>query len=487
MFAERKRWLGWLLAGLIITVLIGGFAFHRPFEAPVQAVAPTIEPPPPPPQLDPLPGHRETFLVLGVDPDGEFGRADSMVVVSYDPGEQRLAMLSIPRDTWTRIPGHGYDKINHAYAYGGQELAVDTVERLLGIDIDHWVTLSFSGFMEVIDAVGGVEINVDKRLYYEDPVDYRMGEDGLVIDIQPGLQLMDGKTALKYSRFRADAEGDFGRMRRQQEVIQALMKKAITPAIIGRVPQLIPATYSTVGTDLTVAEMLKLAATGREALARPLVTGATGGQARILNGVYYLVVDLVATRKTAYEVLVGEEPTEEFLRRAGEDVTAYRAALEDAAGRAAVAGEGGEAEDPDGTDAPDGTDTESGNGEEDSTDANSGSGEEGGSTDATDSDPPTATPPAKDEAITVALIDATGQGIYKEYLGQLRAAGFRIARLSISTKLIQTTVVVDHAQLSGAEERLRSIFPDLFYATAPDPSAGEPLEIILGLDLLPQE
>ncbi|MFZ5827931.1 MAG: LCP family protein [Bacillota bacterium] len=468
---ERKGWLAWLLAGLIITALTGGFAFYRPFEAPVKAVAPAMVPPPPPPELDSLPGQRQTFLVMGVDNiDGEFGRADSMVVVSFDPREQRLAMLSIPRDTWTMIPGHGYDKINHAYAYGGHTLAIDTVERLLGIDIDHWGTLSFEGFMQVVDAVGGVEIEVEKRLFYEDPVDERLGAGGLVIDIQPGRQNMDGETALKYARFRADEEGDVGRMRRQQQVIQALIRKSATPAILGRVPQLIPALYSAVGTDLSVAEMLKLAAGGREALTRPLVTGTLGGEARMLNGIYYLVTDIESSRATAYEVLVGSPPDAEFLQRARQTQKAYTAALEEAMARSAVAAEpGGEA----------GEGTEAGE---------NGTGEQSPpkTPTAPDSSAPTKPPSVKTEVITVALIDATGRGLWKEYVAPLRAAGFRIARIAKSPKLIQSTVVIDHAQQPKLEERLRAIFPDLFYASAPDPNAGEALEIILGTDLLEQ-
>ncbi len=464
MRTERRFWLGWLLVGLVMITLVGGFAFYKPFQAaPAAIVESPVEtaPPPPPAVVEALPGKRQTFLVMGVDiVDNEMGRTDSMVVVSYDPKEQRLAMLSIPRDTWAMIPGHGYDKINHAYAFGGHTLAVDTVERLLGIDIDHYLTVSFDGFTKVIDALGGVEIAVDKRLYYEDPVDWRAGEDGLVIDIPPGLQTMDGETALKYSRFRADGEGDIGRMRRQQQVIKELMKKAATPAMLSRVPQLIPAMAATVGTDLSVAEMLKLAAVGREALTNPLVTGSLGGDGRLIDGVFYLVNNLVSSRSIAYEVLVGSEPEESYLQQAAEDQRVYQAALDEAIARAAsVADQMDTPEEPAST-------------------------EEG----------ETATPPAGAEEpttdpaveqITVAVVDATGAGIGREYANKLWAAGFRVARISKSPKVLPRSLVIDHAGLQGqAEERLRAVVPTIMWVSNPDPKADQALEILLGADLL---
>lgn len=496
MNQQRKGWLGWLLASLIILAVVGGFAFYRPFNSNVRAVAPA-ESALPKPELDALPGERLTFLVMGVDNiDGEFGRADSMVIVSYDPKEQRLAMLSVPRDIWTQIPGHGYDKINHAYAYGGHELAIDTVERTLGIDINHWVTLSFEGFMEVIDAVGGVEIDVPTRLYYDDPYDDRLGGDGLVIDIEPGLQTMDGLTALKYARFRADEEGDVGRMRRQQEVIQAVIKKAATPAILARVPQLIPAMYSAVGTDMSVAEMLKLAAVGREALAKPLKTGSLSGEPVMLDGVFYFAADLAEVRTAAYEVLVGTAPDAAFLSKARQESIAYKAALEEAlADSSEAAHEGGQGEEA--GEGSEGTDSEGESGEGDADPNQPADGEskegEGAAEKPGDSSPasqPAQTPakpssPAKSEAVTVAVVDATGAGLYKEYVQQLRAAGFRVARVTKSPTVVKRTVLIDHAGKPEVEERLKAIFPELLYVSAPDPRAEQALEIILGEELVP--
>jgi len=478
VLAERRTWLGWLLVGLVLLTVVGGFAFYRPFQASPAMIGEedttTPTDPPPPAVVEPLPGKRQTFLVMGVDIiDNEVGRTDSMVVVSFDPKEQRLAMLSIPRDTWALIPGHGYDKINHAYAYGGHTLTIDTVERLLGIDIDHYVTVSFDGFKQVIDALGGVEIDVEKRLYYEDPVDWRSGEDGLLIDIQPGLQSMDGETALGYARFRADAEGDIGRMRRQQQVIRALMKKAATPAMLTRVPQLIPALASTVGTDLSVAEMVRLATGGRAALGNPLVTGSLGGDGRLIDGVFYLVSDLVESRRVAYEVLVGTPPDSAFLEQAAEDQATYRSALDSAIAQAEEVADQADAE------AEPASTGEGG--------AEGGEGESEGEGEAPAADPKGEAEQEQVEPITVAVIDATGKGIGRDYAKLLRALGFRVASIVRSPKVVDQSLVFDHADLQAeAEPRLTGIIPTLIWVPEPNPRADQALEILLGTDILEQ-
>ncbi|HYG60662.1 MAG TPA: LCP family protein, partial [Symbiobacteriaceae bacterium] len=312
--AGRKRWLSWLLAGLAALTLLGGLALYRPFESQASSMldvdpASSAEPAPPPPKL---PVKRTTFLLLGTDrrPD-DSGRADTMIVVSYDSAQQTLGMVSLPRDIWVNIPGHGYDKLNHSYAYGGEKLAISAVEGLLGIPIDHYVTFTFQGFAGIVDAVGGIDIDAEKRMYYHDPSDTSMGPDGLIIDIEPGPQHMDGITALKYARFRMDDEGDMGRVRRQQQVAMVLAKTAASPAMLAKVPQLIPAIAETLDTDLTVAEMVKLAVGGKESIAKPLRTGTVGGVDGNIAGVYYLIPDLVASRTLAYEILVGSEPPED--------------------------------------------------------------------------------------------------------------------------------------------------------------------------------
>lgn len=479
--SKKRRWLVLLTAGLVLAACAAALSLSRPFSTPAGATPPSTASQGSGQNTDlkTLPGKLQTFLVMGVEGwDGEYGRADSMMVASYDPEEQRLAMLSIPRDLWTYIPGHGYDKINHAYAYGGHTLAIDTVEQLLGIDIDHWVAISFEGFTEVIDALGGVTINPPKALHYVDPSDSRMGPDGLVIDIEPGEQIMDGLTALKYSRFRADAEGDLGRMRRQQEVIKAVIQKAASPAIFARAPQLIPAVYNTLGTDMTVGEMLKLAATGRDALSNPLVTGTIEGNAMSLFGIFYFNVDLVAARTAAYQLLVGEAPGEEFLEQAEADNEEYQAALADVmeeseAAAQAAAQEAAEKEAAE-KEAAAGKDGES-------------AGEAGGEADGPTPNPEDGAEPdqPKAPAVTVNLVDATGEGIGPEYAERLAAAGFLVESVSETSARIERTMAFARSELTDAESRLRSVIPALMYSQVPDPSAPQDIDLVLGRDILP--
>ena len=167
---------------------------------------------------------------MGVDErDDDVGRSDTLMVATLDPKKDQAALMSVPRDTRVKIKGHGWDKINAAYAYGsakggpeaGEKLAQRTVEDFLGVNMDHYVVVNIQAFQKIIDAIGGIDIDVEKRMYYEDPWD---DDGGLIIDLQPGMQHMDGKTAVTYVRYR-DEEGDIGRIKRQQKFMKACMDK----------------------------------------------------------------------------------------------------------------------------------------------------------------------------------------------------------------------------------------------------------------------
>ena len=156
-------------------------------------------------------GDKTVVMLMGVDErEGDVGRSDTLMIATLDPKKKKAAILSIPRDTRVKIQGHGFDKINAAYAYGGHKLTQNTVENLLGVEMEHYVLINVNAFTKIIDAIGGVDINVEKRMYYEDPWD---DNGGLVINLYPGQQHMDGKTAITYVRYR-DEEGDIGRIAR---------------------------------------------------------------------------------------------------------------------------------------------------------------------------------------------------------------------------------------------------------------------------------
>ena len=167
-------------------------------------------------------------------------------------------------------------KINHAYALGGHKLARQSVESLLGIPMDYYITVNFAGFYKIIDAVGGVTINVEKRMYYEDPY------DNLVINLRPGEQRMDGKTAIQYVRYR-DEEGDIGRISRQQKFIKAMFTEIMSPSVLPRIPSIIREVSNAVKTDMPTSEMIKLANLLHDAYKNGLKTYMVPGQASLYS------------------------------------------------------------------------------------------------------------------------------------------------------------------------------------------------------------
>lgn len=197
---------------------------------------------------------KKNIVVLGVDERAEehdVGRSDTLFVVMFDTQTKNASLLSIPRDTRVRIPKHGWDKINHAYAYGGRELTQKTVEELLGLHINNYVMVDFKGFKGLVDAIGGVDINVEKDMYYRD------SWDGFTIDIKKGMQHMDGETAIQYVRFR-DEEGDIGRIKRQQHFLMAVYEKIRSADMLLHIPGLAQQLTAMIKTDLPINDMLSL-------------------------------------------------------------------------------------------------------------------------------------------------------------------------------------------------------------------------------------
>lgn len=240
-------------------------------------------PPPPgttatPPEQDPaiqepqaIDWERFTNIVLmGTDKrkDDVAWRTDSIIVVSVDAGQERVYLLSIPRDLWLDIPGHGPDRINTADFWGeaaeeggGPELVKRTLEQNLGIPVQHFVRIDFQGFVAAIDAIGGVEIDVHCAL-----------PD---IGLEPGIYQMDGKQALRYARSRMGTS-DFDRSRRQREILMALWEKGKSMDVIPRLPALWRATAAAFETDLSLGQVLSLAYVGIQLKGDQILTEAIG-------------------------------------------------------------------------------------------------------------------------------------------------------------------------------------------------------------------
>ncbi|MFC2315212.1 MAG: LCP family protein [Selenomonas massiliensis] len=233
-------------------------------------------------------------MILGVDErKDDVGRSDTLMVATVDPEKGTASLLSIPRDTRVAIEGVGYDKINAAYAYGGYALTKKTLEQLLDVPMDYYILIDVHAFERIIDALDGIDIDVEKRMYYEDPWD---DDGGLIIDLRPGMQHMDGKTAVTYVRYR-DEEGDIGRVKRQQKFMRACVDAVTTPAILPRLPGIITSVIDSVKTDLSVRQMLEFIGTLKESHTKGLRTDMVPGRPLYIDEVSYWIPDMAQLRR----------------------------------------------------------------------------------------------------------------------------------------------------------------------------------------------
>jgi len=183
---------------------------------------------------------------------GVESRSDTVMLVHADPDEDYLSILSLPRDLRVEVPGHGVQKLNAAYALGGPELTIETVQHLTQVDIDDYVEVDFNAFRDITDALGGVYLDVDRRYYNEDP-------QWELIKLAPGYQLLGGDNSLDYVRFRHDLNYDFGRMDRQQRFLTALREQAMGWNLPLELPKLVNALFDNLVTTLGTNDILKLA------------------------------------------------------------------------------------------------------------------------------------------------------------------------------------------------------------------------------------
>jgi LCP family protein required for cell wall assembly len=230
-----------------------------------------------------------------------------MIVVRVDPVNKRVDMMSIPRDLLVEIPGYSATKINAAYPYGelndnipggGPTLAAQTVEYNFGIRIDFFAEVDIIGMERVIDTLGGVIIDVP-GIVKDDQ--YPTGDYGYTrVYFTPGLQMMDGPTAVRYSRTRHD-DGDFARQARQQQVLMAIRDRAIGTGAVTKIPELLAEVGDSVRTDLSLRQMLSLARLGQEIDQANIYSHSLAPyvQESWIDGGYYLVGDWDSLRNLA--------------------------------------------------------------------------------------------------------------------------------------------------------------------------------------------
>lgn len=205
---------------------------------------------------------RVNILLMGVDRRGVrnsgLPRSDSMMVVSIDPERKRFDLFSILRDTYVEIPEHGMSRINAAVVNGGPELAMKTVSQFTGLPITRYVITDFEGFKALIDAMGGVKLDVEKNMYYHDPTDKGLYD----INLKKGLQTLNGDKALQYVRFRHDATSDYTRTERQRKLLAAVAAQMKQGTTLIQLPTILKEVTPYIQTNISSMDMLKLSSLG---------------------------------------------------------------------------------------------------------------------------------------------------------------------------------------------------------------------------------
>lgn len=235
----------------------------------------------------PLGGQRVALFGSDAGPDGA-SRSDVILVARAGGG-----MLAVPRDTLVQIPGAGRDKINAAFAYGGPGLAVDTLESFLGVPVERYVVVDFAGVEEIVDALGGVTVDV------EAPITYQL--TGRFVTIPAGEQTLDGAEALAYVRYRGGPTADIGRIENQQKFVAALVREAASPSKLLRLPGTARAVLDNVETNMNPVGAFRFAI-------QMLLWGEKRaeiypGTPQYIDGISYWVPDRASGRQVVEETV----------------------------------------------------------------------------------------------------------------------------------------------------------------------------------------
>ena len=308
----RKSWLktAGLVAGALLLFLAGAaFGLYR-FTS---QLSPGLVP-------DELKGTYEgriNILILGIDtgvngslknPQADITgtRSDVVILASFDPETKEVGLLSIPRDTRVYIPEvvFDYEKVAHAHAYGGPELAVKTVSSFLGVDIHHYVRVDFEAFKKAIDLLGGVDVDVPQNMDYDDPY------QNLHIHLKKGMQHLNGEQALGLVRYRYGYEdGDIGRIKTQELFLKALIKKAASLSGVLKLPELVRTLSPYVKTDLSTQDILNLANMAMGVKPEDVRMGIVPGRPQDISDgretLSYWVADRAATEEMVDDLIRG--------------------------------------------------------------------------------------------------------------------------------------------------------------------------------------
>lgn len=257
-------------------------------------------------------GFEDPFYVLLIGSDARSddpsmgARSDTNVVVRVDATKGQLTLVSIPRDTRIEIPGHGTNKFNAAYAFGKAPGVVEAAEALLDIDISHYAEVNFEDLIDLVDAVGGVDVEVDETI--DDPkADLNAAQRHNVIE--EGMQHLDGQEALAFARSRAFASGDFARSAHQRQLIEAIIEKVLS-APITQMPDIIEKASTCVTTDLKITDLLTLANLFKDKGGITMYSAMVPSSPAMIGGVSYVINNEEATKAMMELVEAGSDPNE---------------------------------------------------------------------------------------------------------------------------------------------------------------------------------
>ncbi len=326
-WVRAARWALFGVAGLFMLLVLAAMGVVAVYKTPIRTLLGW-----------PYPlKERTNVLIMGLDrtvsdrnPNIVYpiSRTDTLIAASFDPESRRVYLLSIPRDTRASIPRHGTTKINAAHAYGGAPLTTRTVENFLGVRFPYYIEITERGFVHLIDAVGGVNILIEKDLNYDD------NWDGLHIHLKKGYRRLGGKAAMEFARFRHDPLGDIGRIKRQQQVMNALLDELRRPRVVTRMERILRTFHEDIQTNLTQEQLIALALFGTRlppgGLVRETLPGRFGSEDwlpdpsrdRVMVAEMFYSVDAEALARTTVEVI-----TDRASRDADDDVQARLTAL----------------------------------------------------------------------------------------------------------------------------------------------------------------
>lgn len=233
------------------------------------------------------------FLLLGVDALDVKGdtptRSDVMMIVHGDLKNHTFTMLSVPRDTRTAIPGRKHkEKINHAYAYGGAERSLETLNGLLGTDIKYYITVDYNFVKEMVDTMGGVNVDVPMDMKYEDPT----ANPPLYIDLKAGPQRLNGDQALQFLRFRKGyANADLDRVKAQQQFMASFLRELKSPVNIVKMPMFLASYDKNTKSNIPMSKLAKMVPSVLHASEETIEAGTLPGTPDTIKRISYFILD----------------------------------------------------------------------------------------------------------------------------------------------------------------------------------------------------